>query len=346
MRSMYRPRGILEVRIVFKNELFNFGRAVCSFPGRRRPLVSLPLTPRELMARGLSGGALRNRQHLLESAEARKEAIPSPLQPNPPPSRVRKQLLQLHQQYVQAGGGSENRQQGEAKPLVEEQASASWAADLHQPLSSPPSLTEQHMRQTVSPPAIPLGKSKPKLLCPVVLVLNKIDLAADPTWVMTRAKELRRHCRVLHTVYLSALHRRGLDKLQSFLLKQAEPRPWKYNQHVVTTMPKTQQVEELIKSYLCCWFNKDLPYRVIQRTVGWTSQPDGSLLIEHELKVPGASGARVICGTRGQLVKRLGQHVGRLLSDAWEQPVRLLLAVKALDRADHKKQLKRPRIKT
>ena len=37
---------------------------------------------------------------------------------------------------------------------------------------------------------------------------------------------------------------------------------------------------QLIRTYLFCWFNKDVPYRISQRTVGWSQQEDGSIAVE------------------------------------------------------------------
>ncbi|CDJ50366.1 hypothetical protein, conserved [Eimeria brunetti] len=59
---------------------------------------------------------------------------------------------------------------------------------------------------------------------PILLCLNKIDLASHPKWIRAREREFQ--------------------------------------------------------TYLFCWFNKDVPYRISQRTVGWSYQEDGSVAIE------------------------------------------------------------------
>ncbi|KFG63210.1 GTPase, partial [Toxoplasma gondii RUB] len=97
-----------------------------------------------------------------------------------------------------------------------------------------------------------------------------------------------------------------------------------------TTLPKVQQVAELIKTYLFCWFNKDVPYRIEQQTIGWTPRLDGSLIIEQELLVKDDKVAKMVCGVRNRLLFQLRRNVSHNLEYNWGQKVILYIHVKAL----------------
>ncbi|CDJ37987.1 GTP-binding protein of Era family, related [Eimeria tenella] len=99
-------------------------------------------------------------------------------------------------------------------------------------------------------------------LIPLILCLNKIDLASHPKWIHAREKE--------------------------FL------------------------------TYLFCWFNKDVPYRIDQQTVGWTYR-DGYVVIEHELVVKSEKVAKMICGVRGRILLQMRKNVTYKLEQLWGQ---------------------------
>ncbi len=95
-------------------------------------------------------------------------------------------------------------------------------------------------------------------------------------------------------------------------------------------LSKTQQVEELVRTYLFCWFNKDVPYKIQQQVVGWTPKLDGSLTIEHEIIVPDSVVARMILGVRNRLLVRLRENVQYKLEERWKIKVHFLPNTKIL----------------
>ncbi|CDJ31865.1 LOC100125172 protein, related [Eimeria mitis] len=110
------------------------------------------------------------------------------------------------------------------------------------------------------------------LTIPILLCLNKIDLASHPKWIRAREKEFQ--------------------------------------------------------TYLFCWFNKDVPYRITQQTVGWSYQEDGSIVIEQELLVRTAQVAKMICGVRGRILLQMRKNVTYRLEQLWGCRVHLNIFVK------------------
>ncbi|CDJ61857.1 hypothetical protein, conserved [Eimeria maxima] len=95
-----------------------------------------------------------------------------------------------------------------------------------------------------------------------------------------------------------------------------------------TSLSKVQQIEELIRTYLFCWFNKDVPYRISQRTVGWSQQEDGSIAVEQELVVRTAQVAKMICGVRGRILLQMRKNVTYKLEQLWGCIVHLNIFVR------------------
>eukprot|EP00922_Rhytidocystis_sp_ex-Travisia-forbesii_P009992 GHVS01014625.1.p1 GENE.GHVS01014625.1~~GHVS01014625.1.p1 ORF type:complete len:444 (+),score=63.19 GHVS01014625.1:171-1334(+) len=167
-------------------------------------------------------------------------------------------------------------------------------------------------------------------LPPVALILNKVDLAEDRKWVSLRASEFRCHGDFDRVLFVSALLGRGIEPLVDYLLAKAKPRMWTFPPEMTSTLPKTQQVEEIIKGYLMVWFNNDVPYNIEQQTIGWKVHMDGSLAIEQELIVKDDRVARMICGVRNRLVFQLRKNVSYKLSQLWALEVIVFIHVKAL----------------
>ncbi|XP_026189646.1 uncharacterized protein LOC34621338 [Cyclospora cayetanensis] len=163
---------------------------------------------------------------------------------------------------------------------------------------------------------------------PIILCLNKIDLASHPRWIYAREKEFGSHGHFQRAFHVSAKYRRGTELLMDYLFNQAVSRPWTYPSDMRTSLSKVQQVEELIRTYLFCWFNKDVPYRVTQETVGWATQEDGSVVIEQELLVKSDQVAKMICGIRGRILLQMRKNVTYKLEQLWGHKVFLYIHVK------------------
>ncbi|GIX61307.1 GTPase [Babesia caballi] len=139
------------------------------------------------------------------------------------------------------------------------------------------------------------GEESPEPRKPVALVLNKIDLVQHKKWVKSRTRELKNHGTFAGVFYTSAKHGIGVENIVQFLKAAARPGHWVYPPDMLTTMSQVQVVEQAVRTYIYCWFNRELPYQVGQKVIGWTRAENGALIIEmvgghkeHTKRVPGA----------------------------------------------------------
>ena len=172
----------------------------------------------------------------------------------------------------------------------------------------------------------------------VALLLNKSDLVEDRKWLKVRNMQLSAHGAFETCFYVSAKEGHNVSKVVDFLKEKCEPGNWRFAPETTTTLSMTDQLEQLIRGYLFTWFNKDVPYRIEQQTVGWTEKLDGSLVIEHELIVKDSVVARMVLGSKNRLVQRLKENVVFKLKKLWNMDnIVLLLHVKARQQRESKR---------
>lgn len=172
----------------------------------------------------------------------------------------------------------------------------------------------------------------------VILVLNKSDLVEDEKWLKVRNMQLSMHGSFDKTFYVSSKEGRNIPRLTEYLKTHSTPDPWRFHPETVCTLSMTEQLEQLIRAFIFTWFNKDVPYKIQQQTVGWTERLDGSLVIEHELVVKDSVVARMILGTKVRLLQRMKENVVFKLKKLWGmEKIVLLIHVKAQQQRESKR---------
>ena len=175
-----------------------------------------------------------------------------------------------------------------------------------------------------------ISRKIPASSIPVILVLNKIDAVEESKWLHFRSNVLKQHGNFSRVFFTSALEAKGLDSLLRHLTSRALPRPWTYPADTISSLSKTEQVEQAVRTFLFTWFNKDVPYKITQKTVGWRTHEDGSVEIEHELEVKDSVVARMLLGVRSRLGQQLGKRVEDRLQRIWKVTrVKVRLVVKS-----------------
>lgn len=168
------------------------------------------------------------------------------------------------------------------------------------------------------------------IIPPVILVLNKVDLCTHSKWANARAKEFLHHANFDNLFFISAKYNKGVDELLDYLMTcKMKNGLWVYPEETYTTLTKVQVVEQLVKTYLFCWFNKDVPYKLKHNIISWIEQPK-SIVIEYQIIVKNEKVAKMICGIHNKLIINMRKNVSYKLTKLWNTHVYVYIHVKAL----------------
>ena len=83
---------------------------------------------------------------------------------------------------------------------------------------------------------------------------------------------------------ISALLRNGTKHLRNFLLLAAQPGEWTAPPDRVHLQSPLQLATEIIRGQIFQYFERELPYAIMQRNLGWTELRNGDLRIDQEVR--------------------------------------------------------------
>ncbi|KEG01732.1 hypothetical protein YYE_03251 [Plasmodium vinckei vinckei] len=174
--------------------------------------------------------------------------------------------------------------------------------------------------------------NKPKIIPPVILVLNKVDLCTESKWSNARAKEFMNNGKFDNIFFISAKYNKGVEELIDYISKfKAKEQLWAYPKEESTTLTKVQIVEQLINTYLYCWFNKDVPYKIKHHMISWHVNINNSIIIEYQIVVKSDKVAKMICGVHNKLILNMRKNVSYKLTKLWGQDVYVHIHVKSIN---------------
>ncbi|CRH03794.1 GTPase, putative [Plasmodium relictum] len=177
-----------------------------------------------------------------------------------------------------------------------------------------------------------LAKNEKKIVPPVILVLNKVDLCTHNKWANARAKEFMSNGDFDNIFFISAKYNKGIEELLEYIIKyKAKNQLWIYPKDTSTTLTKVQIVEQLINTYLYCWFNKDVPYKIKHQMLSWCVNLNNCLIIEYQIIVKSEKVAKMICGVHNKLIINMRKNVSYKLTKLWGQNVYVHIHVKSVN---------------
>lgn len=130
------------------------------------------------------------------------------------------------------------------------------------------------------------------------------------------------------TFYISALHRQGLDTLLEWVLARMPKGPWLYDDDVYTDMPARMLAAEVTREKTFFALHNELPYEIAVETTSYKEQKDGSIRITQDIYVKRNSQKRIVTGTDGAVVKKIGMSSRLKLGNILGVTVHLMLTVK------------------
>ena len=151
----------------------------------------------------------------------------------------------------------------------------------------------------------------PKLLeksnCPVLLVINKIDLVPRPQ-LLPIIDGYRKICPFASIVPVSALKGDGLEQLMSELPELLPEGPQYYPEDQLTDVPERFIVAEMIREQILMRTREEVPYGVAVLVERFQENPSRNMVgIDAVIHVERNSQKRIIVGKGGSMIKQIGQ---------------------------------------
>jgi GTP-binding protein Era len=168
-----------------------------------------------------------------------------------------------------------------------------------------------------------LGDVRP----PIVLVLNKVDLAAKPA-LLDLTQRLNEKATFAATFMISALSGDGVADLKNWFAAHVPPGPWLYPEDQISDAPMRQLAAEITREKLYLRLHQELPYQSTIETEVWKELRDGAVRIEQTIYVDRESQRKIVLGKGGQAIKAIGAAARTDIAKVIEQPVHLFLHVK------------------
>ena len=177
----------------------------------------------------------------------------------------------------------------------------------------------------------PIVKQLPEINRPVVAVLNKVDLVKKPA-LLTLTSELLAQRTFDEIFMVSALTGDGVDDLRAYLASTVPNGPWLFPDDQLTDASLRQTAAEITREKLFLRLHEELPYALTVETTEWKVLKDQSVRIEQTIFVERESQRRIVLGSKGQMIKEIGQASREEISEIAGVPVHLLLFVKVRER--------------
>ncbi len=177
----------------------------------------------------------------------------------------------------------------------------------------------------------PIVKKLPEINRPVVAVLNKVDLVKKPALLSLTSELLAQ--RTFDEIFMvSALTGDGVDDLRAYLASTVPNGPWLFPDDQLTDASLRQTAAEITREKLFLRLHEELPYALTVETTEWKVLKDQSVRIEQTIFVERESQRRIVLGSKGQMIKEIGQASREEISEIAGVPVHLLLFVKVRER--------------
>ena len=177
---------------------------------------------------------------------------------------------------------------------------------------------------------------------PLILVLNKVDLAKKPA-LLALAAELNARAPFEEIFMISAATGDGVDALKAALAKRVPEGPWHFPAEDVSDATDRMLAAEVTREQLYHQLHAELPYESAIETEKFEERPDGSAAIHQQILVARDSQKAIVLGKGGARIRAIGEAARKELSQLLGRRVHLFLHVKVNPKWEEDRGLPRDR---
>ena len=167
------------------------------------------------------------------------------------------------------------------------------------------------------------GFNKNKLIC----VINKIDLIQKPS-LLSLTKNIQTYIDCKQYFFLSALKRDGIKDLKTYLSNNIPRGQWLYPENQISDITSRLMGSEIVREKLMNILHQELPYELAVETEDWNELKDGSVRIDILIYVSKKGQKKILIGSEGNNIKKVGIMARKELEIILEKKVHLFLYVK------------------
>lgn len=173
---------------------------------------------------------------------------------------------------------------------------------------------------------LPIVEKIKSLKIPLILVINKIDIATEEQIEMTKS-HWETAVSPLATICVSALKKQGLESLMSKIVDLLPVSPPYFSKEELTDRPMRFFVSEIIREKILLFYKKEIPYSVEIEIISYKESKDITR-IEAMIYVERDSQKGILLGHKGESIKNVGIEARKAIEDFIGQKVYLSLSVK------------------
>lgn len=167
----------------------------------------------------------------------------------------------------------------------------------------------------------------------ILFLLNKIDIAANHCEEIEN--NIKAHFPDSNILRISVLSGKNIEKLLTYLKKQAKPSEWAYAEDDITNLPMRFLAAEITREQLFLNLHQELPYNLTVQTESWQENTDGSVTIHQVIIVSRDSYKTIILGKNGSKIKEIGSNSRLEMQQAFDCKIHLFLFVKVRELWDN-----------
>jgi len=163
--------------------------------------------------------------------------------------------------------------------------------------------------------------------CPVILVINKVDIA-EKELLLVLTDHLNKIIPFSETFMISALTGEGCERMLDTIAREIPLGPWLYPEDDISDLPQRMLAAEITREKLFLILHQEIPYDCAVETINWQLRRDGSARVDQTIYVTRTSQKPIVLGKAGRTIKTVGEQSRAELEELLEIRIHLFLHVK------------------
>ncbi len=166
-----------------------------------------------------------------------------------------------------------------------------------------------------------------KVFCPILLVINKIDLVKDLTVLSTLEKQVRKDLPIANVFHLSAANGKGVEALKNAVVDVLPVSPAYFPKGQWTDRWERFYAAEFIREQIFLLYQQEIPYSTYVEVEKFTENLGDKNFIRANIHVERESQKPIIIGKSGSMIAKLRERSQKRIEEFLGRKYRVELNV-------------------